>query len=90
MMKIFDQAKDKNVAAYVFYGKTADKKLYYESDYKTQVTQSVLQDAFKKGRMLVIDGNTTLAAVSLAANKVSTVSKTASTVDLTEWSAVAE
>lgn len=89
MMKIFDQARDKNVATYLFYGKTADKKLYYESDYKTQVTQTDLQDAFKKGRLLVIDGTTYLAAISLAANKVSTVTK-ATSVDLVEWSAIAE
>ena len=32
MDKIFDQAKDKNVAALVIYGKGSDKKAYIDSD----------------------------------------------------------
>ena len=51
MERIYDQAKDVHVATYVLYAKTADKKLYLESSYTTQVTKAELEAAFKKGRL---------------------------------------
>ena len=48
MDKIFDQAKDKNVAAIVIYGKGSDKKAYLDSACTIQFKTSELQDAFLK------------------------------------------
>ena len=87
MERIYDQAKDIHVATYVLYAKTADKKLYLESSYTTQVTKAELEDAFKKGRLLIFDGTNYLVAISMAGGKVKTVGMGASAVELTEWSA---
>lgn len=87
MERIYDQAKDVHVATYILYGKTADKKLYLESSYTTQVTKDALEDAFKKGRLLVFDGTNYLTAISLANGKVKTVGMGTSAVELTEWAA---
>ena len=89
MERIYDQAKDVHVATYVLYAKTADKKLYRESSYTTQVTKAELEDAFKKGRLLVFDGTNYLVAISMANGKVKTVGMGASAVELTEWAAKA-
>ena len=52
--KIFDQAKDKNVAALIIYAKsTADNKAYVDANYKTQFKTSDLKDAFLKRRALI-------------------------------------
>ena len=88
MERIYDQAKDVHVATYVLYAKTADKKLYLDS-YTTQVTKAELEDAFKKGRLLIFDGTNYLVAISMAGGKVKTVGMGASAVELTEWAAKA-
>lgn len=50
MKKIYDEAKDKNVAAVVFFGDTTDNKLYDKAgEGKTQITEAQLADAFVKG-----------------------------------------
>ena len=54
MDKIFDQAKDKNVAAIVIYGKGSDKKAYLDSDCTIQFKTSELQDAFLKRAVIKI------------------------------------
>ena len=89
MERIYDQAKDVHVATYVLYAKTADKKLYLESSYTTQVTKAELEDAFKKGRLLVFDGTTYRVAVSMSGGKVKTVGTGSSAVELTEFAAKA-
>ena len=74
MKKLFDEAKDKNVANYVVYGDTTDNKLYHEAsgDTKTQVTEPELKDAFEKGRLAIdIDGD--LYAAASVADNVATV-----------------
>ena len=54
--KIFDQAKDKNVAALIIYAKsTSDNKAYVDANYKIQFKTSDLKDAFLK-RALVCAG----------------------------------
>ena len=58
MDKIFDQAKDKNVAALVIYAKsTADNKAYVDSEYKVQFKTSALKDAFLKRALVCVDTN---------------------------------
>ena len=87
MVRIYDQAKDVNVATYVLYAKTADKKLYLEPSYTTKVSKAELEDAFKKGRLLVFDGTNYLVAISMHGGKIKTVGMGASAVELTEWAA---
>lgn len=87
MEKIFERVEDLHVRAVVVYGKTADKKLYLESDYKTQAAAADVEKAFKLGALLVNDGTNLLVPVSFAAGKVKTVGMGASAVELTEWAA---
>lgn len=54
MDKIFDQAKDKNVAAIVIYGKGSDKKAYADSACTIQFKTSELQDAFLKREVIKV------------------------------------
>lgn len=85
LTKIYDQAKDMNVANFIAYGKTTDKKLYYEASYKNQVESEDVIDAFKKGRLIIFDGTNYLLPISLAAGKCKTVGMGASAIELTEW-----
>ena len=87
MERIYDQAKDVHVASYVLYAKTADKKLYLEPSYTTKVSKAELEDAFKKGRLLIFDGTNYLVAISMHGGKVKTIGMGASAVELTEWAA---
>lgn len=89
MKKIFDDAKDKNVSNYVVYGKSADSKLYEESTYTTQCKQVDIEDAFRKGHLIVMNGNVALVPVALSANKVTTVVVSSGSVAGTEWVSVA-
>ena len=54
MDKIFDQAKDKNVAAIVIYGKGSDGKAYADANGATQLKTSELKDAFLKRAVIQI------------------------------------
>lgn len=54
MEKIFDQAKDKNVAAIVVHGKGADGKAYIDAAGTTQYKTSALKDAFLKRAVVQI------------------------------------
>lgn len=54
MDKIFDQAKDKNVAAIVIYGKGGDGKAYADANGTTQLKTSELKDAFLKRAVIQI------------------------------------
>lgn len=87
MLKIFDDAKDKNVANFVVFGKAADSKIYEDEAYTTQAKQADVEDAFKKGRLVVMNGTTVLVPVALAANKVTTITGTSPAG--TEWVALA-
>ena len=53
--KIFDQAKDKNVAALIIYAKsTADNKAYVDANYTIQFKTSDLKDAFLKRALVCV------------------------------------
>ena len=54
MDKIFDQAKDKNVAAIVIYGKGSDGKAYADANGTLQLKTSELKDAFLKRAVIKI------------------------------------
>ena len=64
MVKIYNDAKDKNVSAVVIYGKTSgDTKAYVDSEYKIQFKTSELKEAFLK-RAVVMIGNDCYTPVS--------------------------
>lgn len=74
MDRIYDQAKDQNVAALVIYAKeTADNKAYSDSECKVQMKTSELKDAFIK-RALVKVGEGYFVPVSFTVSgKIGTV-----------------
>lgn len=73
MEKIYDQAKDKNVAAIVIYGKGTDGKAYVDAAGTTQYKTSALKDAFLK-RAIVQIGTDYFVPVALSvASNVATV-----------------
>lgn len=84
MDRIYDQAKDQNVAALVIYAKeTADNKAYSDSECKVQMKTSELRDAFIK-RALIKVGEDYFAPVSFTvSSNIGTViyTKAGSTVD---------
>lgn len=88
--KIYEDAKDLHVKKYVVYGKAADKKLYYESTYTTQVSANDAKDAFDKGLLMIVDGTTTLVPVAMSTTKVSTVGGTTTAATITEWTVKAD
>lgn len=85
--KTFEDLRDVHVRKLVVYGKAADHKLYYESDYKTQVTKEDAADAFNKGLLLIVDSTTTLVPVAMSGNEVNTVLESSSSVTLVGWAA---
>lgn len=54
MERIYDQAKDQNVAALIIYGKDTDGKAYADAEGTTQLKTSELQDAFIKRALIKI------------------------------------
>lgn len=90
MERVFDDANDKNVAAYVVYGKASDSKLYDSTaEDAKQITQEELANSFAKGRLIVKVSTASYAVVKVAANKAYTVDLVSGTVSVTEWSAKA-
>lgn len=87
MDKIFQDAKDKNVKSFVVYGKTADHKLYLDAAYTKQATKTEVTEAFKKGMLIVMDGDDVLAPVAVSGAKVVTAAISSSAIAGTEWTA---
>lgn len=85
MDKIYQNFNDTNVRSYVVYGKTADHKLYVNSEYKTEAAKAEVIDAFEKGMLIIVDGSNKLVPVAMTASKLVTVSISTSTVSGTEW-----
>lgn len=91
MEKIFQTANEKNVKSFVVYGKSADSKLYYEPEFKTQVTELDMFTAFTKGMLVVKAGDAYLAPLAVNANKVTTADMSGSPAAITgtQWAAKA-
>lgn len=91
--RVFDDARDKNVANFVVDGKAADGKLYYDLTATTpvQVTQADVEDAFKKGRLVVSTTDGLFQALAVVGNKVLTAGMTGSPAAIAgiEWAALA-
>lgn len=74
MEKIYDQAKDQNIAAIMIYGKASDTKAYVDSACKTQFKTSQLKDAFLKRAIVQIGTDYFIpVAFSVSTAKVGTV-----------------
>lgn len=87
MEKIFEIANDQHIRSIVFYGKTADHKLYYDADCTTgnEVKPDDLEHAFILGVLVIKEGTTLRAPISYALGKVKTVDAASNTVSVTEW-----
>lgn len=55
MDKIYQDANDKNVAAFVIYKKAAQTKAYADADCTVQLTTAQLKDAFIKGAVIKLE-----------------------------------
>ena len=73
MDKIFDQAKDKNVAAIMIYGKGSDGKAYVDAAGTTQMKTSELKDAFLKRTVICSDTNYFVPVAFSVAKDIGTV-----------------
>lgn len=87
--KLYEQGKDLHVANYVAYGKTADHKLYADEGYKETATKAEIENAFVKGRLLIVEDANYLVPVAFGATGVITV-VTGETVKTQAWAASAE
>lgn len=85
MNVIMEHANDLHVRTYVVYGKVADHKLYYEKEYKTQVTKTDAENAFAKGMLQIVDTTTTLIPVAMTGTTVKTVGGNSSAATLVDW-----
>lgn len=85
MNVIMEHANDLHVRTYVVYGKAADHKLYYEEDYKTQVTKADAENAFTKGMLQIVDTTTTMVPIAMTGTTVKTVGGTSSAATLVDW-----
>lgn len=73
MERIFDQAKDKNVAAIVVYGKGTDGKAYVDATGTTQYKTSALKDAFLKRAIVQIGSDYFVPIAFTVASNVGTL-----------------
>ena len=55
MLKIYDDAKDKNIANYVCYVTSGDHNLYVDKECTIQVKQEEAEEAFLKGRLVIMN-----------------------------------
>ena len=88
LKKFYEQGKDLHVANYVAYGKTADHKLYADEAYKETVTKAEIEDAVKKGRLVIVEGANYLLPVAFGTTGAVTVTA-GDTVKTQAWAASA-
>ena len=86
LKKFYEQGKDLHVANYVAYGKTADHKLYADEAYKETVTKAEIEDAVKKGRLVIVEGANYLIPIAFGAAGAVTVTAD-DTVKTQAWAA---
>lgn len=90
MKKIYEHLDDVHVKSCIAYGKAADKKLYYEPEYETQVSKADMENAFLKGLLLIDDGTNKLVPVAMNGATVTTVKAGSTAVESTTWTAAAD
>lgn len=80
MDRIYDQAKDQNVAALVIYAKTtADNKAYVDKACTKQFKTSELKDAFIKRAVVCVDANYFIPVSYAEASKIGSVNYVSTT-----------
>lgn len=84
--KFYEQGKDLHVATYMVYGKTADHKLYADKALKETVTAAEIEDSFKKGRLVIVEGANFLVPVAFGTAGIVTVTA-GETVKTQAWTA---
>lgn len=77
MEKKYENATDLHVRSYVVYGKSG--KLYADKDGKKTLKKEELADAFLKGALVIMDGETALMPVSCTASGIMTAGAEAKT-----------
>lgn len=90
MDKIYQDAKDKNVASFVVYGKAADGKLYKDADYNVEAPLAIVADAFKKRNLLILVGDVAYVPVKLDDNEVTVLDVENSVVTAKVFTAATE
>lgn len=73
MVKIYDDAKDKNIAAVIIYGKDTDGKAYADAEGTTQLKTSELKEAFLKRALIKIGDDYFVPTGFSVASKIGTV-----------------
>ena len=68
------------------YGKTADHKLYADKALKETVTAAEIEDSFKKGRLVIVEGANFLVPVAFGTAGIVTVTA-GETVKTQAWTA---
>ena len=73
MVKVYDDAKDKNIAAVIIYGKGSDGKAYVDAEGTTQLKTSELKEAFLKRALIKIGEDYFVPTGFSVASKIGTV-----------------
>lgn len=87
LTKFYEQGKDLHVANYLVYGKTADHKLYADEKCTEKVTKAEIEDAFKKGRLVIVEGANYFVPIACTTDGVQTYDVTGAKVQA--WAASA-
>lgn len=90
MVKIYQDAKDLNVAALVMYGKTEDAKLYLDSDFTKQASAAEVAEAFDKNVLVVKVGDASFKPVKFDTDTVTVIDVSSGVVTAVEFKAMAE
>ena len=85
--KIYKDAKDLDVAAFLVFGKAADGKLYKDADFTEKATLKVVGDAFKKGSLLVAVGDAFFKPSKLEDNEITILDVSSGAVVATVFTA---
>lgn len=73
MVKVYDDAKDKNVAAVIIYGKGVDGKAYVDAEGTIQLKTSELKEAFLKRALIKIGDDYFVPTGFSVASKIGTI-----------------
>lgn len=95
--KIYEDANDQHVRAFMIYKKTGQTKAYIDADLTTQFTTSKLKELFIKGALIKLDDGTLVKPIKYAeASSVGSVyyivpnGTTATSADIAKLDAVAD
>lgn len=89
MDKMYKEANDKHVGAFIVYGKTSDKKLYLDKALKAGnlVNFEDAKRAFECGILKIVVGTDVFEPVAIVGGKIITVTSASGSVSGVEWAA---